>query len=233
MKSYNSKRGLSNKSHYKRSDKNSDRRSDKRHSKHSDKRHRKHSDKRHSDEHSNHSDKHHSDHTKLKIHKCHPRCECHGKNIIQVLSGLPEFSTFYSFLVKTKLNLLIESLSEPTVFAPTNKSFSKLSSSVLNQLKTDTELLTKVLLYHIVNYQVSPLHLNYLSPLKLQTELKLSNKTQTIKVDSCHPKQCCHTVSSITLTTTAGQSVRIKEAIKPKNGYVHAVNKVMLYRPLY
>ncbi|WP_156686478.1 fasciclin domain-containing protein [Mycobacterium sp. Marseille-P9652] len=43
-----------------------------------------------------------------------------------------------------------------TVFAPTDAAFGKLPASTIDQLKTDSNLLTKILTYHVVQGQVSP-----------------------------------------------------------------------------
>ena len=43
-----------------------------------------------------------------------------------------------------------------TVFAPTDAAFGKLPASTIDQLKTDSNLLTSVLTYHVVSGQLSP-----------------------------------------------------------------------------
>ena len=43
-----------------------------------------------------------------------------------------------------------------TVFAPTDAAFNKLPSSTVDQLKTNSDLLTKILTYHVVQGQLSP-----------------------------------------------------------------------------
>lgn len=43
-----------------------------------------------------------------------------------------------------------------TVFAPTDAAFNKLSTQTVDQLKTDSNLLTKILTYHVVPGQLSP-----------------------------------------------------------------------------
>lgn len=45
---------------------------------------------------------------------------------------------------------------EYTVFAPTNAAFNKLPAATLDQLKTDADLLTSILTYHVVAGQASP-----------------------------------------------------------------------------
>ncbi|MDL9946954.1 fasciclin domain-containing protein [Gordonia sp. ABSL11-1] len=45
---------------------------------------------------------------------------------------------------------------EYTVFAPTDDAFAKLPPETVDQLKTDKDLLTKILTYHVVSGQVAP-----------------------------------------------------------------------------
>ena len=76
-------------------------------------------------------------------------------------SGNPELSTLVSAL-SGKLNPnvnLVETLnSNPalTVFAPTNDAFAKIDAATLEKLKTDSDLLTSILTYHVVEGQASP-----------------------------------------------------------------------------
>jgi uncharacterized surface protein with fasciclin (FAS1) repeats len=43
-----------------------------------------------------------------------------------------------------------------TVFAPTDDAFAKIDAATLEKLKTDSDLLTKILTYHVVPGQLSP-----------------------------------------------------------------------------
>lgn len=54
---------------------------------------------------------------------------------------------------------LVETLdSNPglTVFAPTDEAFAKIDAATLDKLKTDSDLLTKILTYHVVEGQAAP-----------------------------------------------------------------------------
>ncbi len=54
---------------------------------------------------------------------------------------------------------LVETLnSNPglTVFAPTDDAFAKIDSATIEKLKTDSDLLTSILTYHVVEGQASP-----------------------------------------------------------------------------
>ncbi len=53
---------------------------------------------------------------------------------------------------------LVETLNngEYTVFAPTDDAFAKLDTATIDSLKTDSELLTSILTYHVVSGQADP-----------------------------------------------------------------------------
>jgi uncharacterized surface protein with fasciclin (FAS1) repeats len=69
------------------------------------------------------------------------------KTLTQALSGK----------LNPKVNL-IDTLnkSEFTVFAPTDDAFAKLDPATIEKLKTDSDLLTSILTYHVVSGQASP-----------------------------------------------------------------------------
>ncbi len=46
--------------------------------------------------------------------------------------------------------------SEFTVFAPVDEAFAKIDAATIEKLKTDTDLLTKILTYHVVPGQIAP-----------------------------------------------------------------------------
>ncbi|MGC2652801.1 MAG: fasciclin domain-containing protein [Mycobacterium sp.] len=75
-------------------------------------------------------------------------------------SNNPMLSTLASAL-SGKLNPqvnLVDTLNngQYTVFAPTNDAFDKLPAETIDKLKTDSQLLTKILTYHVVQGQLSP-----------------------------------------------------------------------------
>lgn len=76
-------------------------------------------------------------------------------------SGNPELSTLVSALsgkLNPNVNLVDTLNSNPalTVFAPTNDAFAKIDAATLEKLKTDSDLLTSILTYHVVEGQASP-----------------------------------------------------------------------------
>jgi uncharacterized surface protein with fasciclin (FAS1) repeats len=76
-------------------------------------------------------------------------------------SNNPVLTTLTSALsgkLNPKVNLVDTLNSNPglTVFAPTDEAFAKVDPATIEKLKTDSDLLTKVLTYHVVEGQASP-----------------------------------------------------------------------------
>ena len=76
-------------------------------------------------------------------------------------SNNPMLTTLTSALsgkLNPQVNLVDTLNSNPglTVFAPTNDAFAKIDAATLDKLKTDSDLLTKILTYHVVEGQASP-----------------------------------------------------------------------------
>jgi uncharacterized surface protein with fasciclin (FAS1) repeats len=75
-------------------------------------------------------------------------------------SNNPELTTLTSALsgqLNPDVNL-VETLNsgQYTVFAPTDAAFNKLPASTIDELKTNSEMLNKILTYHVVQGQLSP-----------------------------------------------------------------------------
>ena len=75
-------------------------------------------------------------------------------------SNSPVLSTLSSALsgkLNPKVNL-VDTLNagEYTVFAPTDEAFAKIDAATLEKLKTDSDLLTSILTYHVVSGQAGP-----------------------------------------------------------------------------
>ena len=73
-----------------------------------------------------------------------------SKNIVQVASSNPHFSTLVKLVKAAGLVSALEGKAKLTVFAPTNAAFAKVPKSTLAELGKDMPLLKKVLLYHVV-----------------------------------------------------------------------------------
>merc|ERR1712045_837545 len=96
--------------------------------------------------------------------------------------------------------------SKLTVFAPTNKAFAKLPKSLLDQLASDTELLKKVLLYHVVSGEVK------------STDIVNDGTAATLAGDKIR-------------TNIYPGAITVKQVIKPdimaSNGVIHLVSDVI------
>lgn len=72
------------------------------------------------------------------------------QTIAQIAAGDARFSTLVTALQLAGLVDVLNGPGEFTVFAPTNAAFAKLPADALNAVLADTDLLTTVLLYHVV-----------------------------------------------------------------------------------
>src|SRR6185312_1716685 len=94
-----------------------------------------------------------------------------------------------------------------TVFAPTDDAFKKLPQSTIDSLKTDSDTLTKILTYHVVQGQVSP-----------------------DKVSGTHPTLQGSTVN----VTGSGEAIRVNNAglvcggVKTANATVYMIDTVLM-----
>jgi len=76
-------------------------------------------------------------------------------NIIEVAQSNGSFTTLLTALEATGLDAtLANGASSFTVFAPTDAAFAKLGQSKITQLLNDTDALTDILLYHVIQGQV-------------------------------------------------------------------------------
>ena len=72
-------------------------------------------------------------------------------SIVEIATGLPDFSTLVELLVAADLvGALTADGAEFTVFAPTNDAFAALDAATLEAVMNDSDLLTSVLLHHVI-----------------------------------------------------------------------------------
>ncbi len=78
-----------------------------------------------------------------------------GQNIVDAIPNIPELATLTSALtggLNPDVNLVATLKDgEWTIFAPTEDAFAKVDADTLEALKTDADLLTGVLTYHVVD----------------------------------------------------------------------------------
>jgi uncharacterized surface protein with fasciclin (FAS1) repeats len=103
-------------------------------------------------------------------------------------SNNPLLSTLSSAL-SGKLNPqvnLVDTLNngQYTVFAPTNDAFSKLPAETIDKLKTDSQLLTKILTYHVVPGQETPAKVDGTHKTLQGAELNVAGAGNDLKVNT-------------------------------------------------
>jgi uncharacterized surface protein with fasciclin (FAS1) repeats len=70
-----------------------------------------------------------------------------------------------------------------TVFAPTDDAFAKLPPATVDKLKTDSDLLTKVLTYHVVEGQASPAQVVGMHKTMQGADVTVTGMTNDLKVN--------------------------------------------------
>jgi len=72
------------------------------------------------------------------------------KNIVQTAVAAGKFDTLVKLVKRAGLARTLSGNTEYTVFAPTDRAFSKVPRATLNKLMNNRRLLRKVLLYHVI-----------------------------------------------------------------------------------
>ena len=132
-----------------------------------------------------------------------------SKNIVQVASSLPQFSTLVKLVKSAGLVSALEAKTKYTVFAPTNAAFAEVPASTLKTLGKDKALLKKVLLYHVVAGAYPAAKIERHSSLKT-----LEGATVKIKVSGGHVY-----INQAEVTTAN---------VPASNGIIHVINAVLL-----
>lgn len=73
-----------------------------------------------------------------------------------------------------------------TVFAPTDAAFTKLDPATLDKLKTDSDLLTKILTYHVVPGQLGPAQVDGMHKTLQGGSVTVTGSGAHIKVDNAN-----------------------------------------------
>ncbi|WP_407539078.1 fasciclin domain-containing protein [Deinococcus radiomollis] len=131
-----------------------------------------------------------------------------SNSIYDVISTDERFSTLANLLSDAGLDVTLMS-GEYTVFAPTNDAFAKLDDNTLAVLSSDTELLKKVLLYHVVSGKVPA------SQVLTSTQLaSAEGSSLNVMVSGS--------------TVMVGQGTVVATDIATGNGVIHAIDTVLL-----
>lgn len=131
------------------------------------------------------------------------------QDIVDTAVGAGQFKTLVALVQKAGLVDALKGDGPFTVFAPTDAAFAKLPKSLVAKLTADTELLKKVLTYHVVAGKV------------LSTDLKNGLKAKTLEGESImvniHGKRVRFNASKL-----------VKADIGCTNGVIHVIDTVLL-----
>lgn len=129
--------------------------------------------------------------------------------IIDVASSNPDFSTLVTAIEAAGLVETLQGEGPFTVFAPTNEAFAAIPEEDLNALLADPEALSEILLYHVVEGEVTA--------------------EQVVTLDSATTVQ-----GGDVSITVEGDTVMVNDAtvimpdVMASNGVIHAIDTVLM-----
>lgn len=141
------------------------------------------------------------------------------KTIAQLAAETPELSTLVSLVEAAGLTDVLNSPdAQFTVFAPTNDAFAALPEFVVNYVTSDTELLTRVLTYHVIagavtSDMVSPMMADSMEMTAVGADMMGSQLTINVLEDG---------------TVTVDNANVIITDIIASNGVVHVIDAVLV-----
>lgn len=135
--------------------------------------------------------------------------EAESKNIVEIASSNPDFSTLVTAVKAAGLVDTLSGTGPFTVFAPTNEAFAKLPAGTLDSLLKDPAKLKAILTYHVVSGNVKAADV-----VKLTKATTVEGKDVTVKVDG-----------SMVMINDANVT---KTDIAASNGTIHVIDTVLL-----
>ena len=131
------------------------------------------------------------------------------KNIVEVAASTGQFDTLISLAKDAGLAGTLTSKGPFTVFAPTDKAFSKVPKSTLRSLKRDKAALRRVLLYHVLAGRYGPKRLIKAGSVATVAgpKVKIRLRGKTVRVN---------------------RAKVIKANVRASNGVIHVVNSVLI-----
>jgi uncharacterized surface protein with fasciclin (FAS1) repeats len=146
-----------------------------------------------------------------------------GKTIVELASGNKSFTTLVSALKAADLVDTLAGEGPFTVFAPTNAAFAKIPKATLAKLlkPENKEDLKKLLTYHVVSGAVTSKMLKS-GPVDSVEGSKITVKVRTRNVIVNNKKI---TETSVKLN---GKANIVKANVKASNGYIHAIDTVIM-----
>jgi uncharacterized surface protein with fasciclin (FAS1) repeats len=131
------------------------------------------------------------------------------KNIVQTAQEAEQLSTLVILVGQAGLVSALESDGPFTVFAPTNDAFAKMPKIVNKAIEKDPELLSKILLYHVVGKEI------------LSTDIPRFTRVDTLSGRSVLAR-------NIHGRVFINQSRVIAADIDTSNGIVHIIDRVLI-----
>jgi uncharacterized surface protein with fasciclin (FAS1) repeats len=132
------------------------------------------------------------------------------RNIVRTAAGDSRFDTLVSLVKEAGLARTLKRDGPFTVFAPTDRAFSKVPAETLEQLAQDREQLRAVLLYHVLGQKVRSGKL-----VKRDSVETLNGQSLRVHVDDNE--------------RVFVNDARVKVAdVGAKNGVIHVINKVLI-----
>jgi len=137
-------------------------------------------------------------------------------NIVQLAEKTADLSTLVTALNAANLVSALEGPGPFTVFAPTNEAFAKLPAKFLEYLLNNTDLLTQVLLFHVVSGKALSTNLydnEVLSTLNSRNNLTVGIDNSGVYLNPPHPFEPAKVITANVLAS---------------NGVVHIVDTVLI-----
>jgi uncharacterized surface protein with fasciclin (FAS1) repeats len=140
-----------------------------------------------------------------------------NQNIVQTAVSLPQFSILVEAVTAANLGATLSGAGPLTVFAPTNDAFAAALTELgltKAQLLANTQLLTKILTYHVVSGRV------------LKADVPVGTAITTVQGET-------FTVdNTLAITDQRGSKSNITGTdVLTSNGVIHVIDKVILPRP--
>ncbi len=131
------------------------------------------------------------------------------KNIVQTAVAAGEFKTLVSLVKQAGLAGALSGSGPLTVFAPTDAAFAKVPKATLNELAHNVAKLKAVLLYHVVNGDVTAAQVE-----KLKSAKTLEGGSLAVRVSGG--------------TVYVNNAQVTKANVVTSNGVIHVINTVLI-----
>jgi uncharacterized surface protein with fasciclin (FAS1) repeats len=136
------------------------------------------------------------------------------KDIVDTAVGAGSFKTLVALVQQAGLVDTLKSSGPFTVFAPSDEAFAKLDPALVAKVTGDKELLTKVLLYHVVPGKVTAA--DVVKVRRAPTALTEEHRTAGVAVKVMNGK------------VTINRSNVVATDVMASNGVIHVIDEVLI-----